>query len=221
MHTQTHRSDRDVLVHEHLDMARRVAGKVARRARGLIDPGEAESAAMLGLVEAADRYDGRRGVPFVAFAAPRIRGAVLDELRRGDPALRRCRRNARKLAEAVRRVETRTGAADPGEVALALGMTEAELAEAQRAADVPSLVPFDDGRDQSGSANDPVDRVQRETALREALEHLPQRDLLVLWMYYRDGLNQKEIGQILGVTESRVCQILNQCRRVLRAQLGE
>lgn len=220
MTTTNNNTARNALVCAHLDMARRVAGKVARRARGLIDANEAESAAMLGLVEAAERYDDGRGIPFIAFAAPRIRGAVLDELRRCDSVPRRKRSMARKIAAAERAVETRTGECDSSEVATALGMSAAELGEARSSVGImPTMVSFDDCRDLPKASA--ADHACRLAMMRQALAGLPERDLMALQMSYRDGLKQHEIGKILGVTESRVCQILARSQRALRIALAD
>src|SRR5689334_11936213 len=93
------------LIQEHIEMARRIALRVARRLPAWIGSDDVVAAAMVGLTEAAQRYDGSRGEPFVAFAEKRIRGAVLDELRRGDVMTRRARVAARKVGEATARLE--------------------------------------------------------------------------------------------------------------------
>ncbi len=142
------RSERDALIVDHLDMARRLARKIARRVPRSFGREELESAAMLGLTEAALRYDATRGEPFVAYAAKRIRGAVLDELRRRDALTRRRRAEARKLTEVNRNLEARHGRkATLEELGAELGMTTEEVHDAQARLQAPTLVPLDDVRD--------------------------------------------------------------------------
>ncbi|HEY0252266.1 MAG TPA: sigma-70 family RNA polymerase sigma factor, partial [Kofleriaceae bacterium] len=104
-HAANSNQNRDRLIREHSDAARRIALRMARRCPDWIAREDIVSAGMLGLIEAAERYDGSRQEPFLAFAEHRIRGAVLDELRRGDIMPRRVRQLARKIAAAIRELE--------------------------------------------------------------------------------------------------------------------
>src|SRR2546430_1095939 len=101
--------ERDRLIAEHIEMARRIAHRVGRRTPDSISRDDLVGAAMIGLAEAAERYDAVRGEPFVAFAEKRIRGAVLDELRRGDLMSRRARSTARKMGKTIRALEHALG----------------------------------------------------------------------------------------------------------------
>ena len=102
-------AERDALISSHVDIARRISMRMARRCPDWIAREDLVSAAMLGLIEAAERYDANRQEPFVAFAEMRIRGAVLDELRRGDIMPRRARQMARKIGAMIQQLERRTG----------------------------------------------------------------------------------------------------------------
>jgi RNA polymerase sigma factor FliA len=216
---------RDALIHGHLDMARRMARKVARRVPRSIGADELEGAALLGLTEAASRFDPARGEPFVAYAAKRVRGAILDELRRHDVLTRRGREGARRLADATRAVETRTGRpAGSDEIAAEMGVSLEEVARYRgrlQAAGVVSLDELPAGRADDGE----TPAAQYEAAedrqrLVEALRGLAERDAMVLSMCFQDELTLKEVGEILGVTESRVCQLRGRALRQLRAALA-
>lgn len=214
--------DRDTLIRGHMDMARRLARKIARRVPRHLSRDDLESAALLGLTEAASRFDPRRGEPFVAYAAKRVRGAVLDELRRGDVLTRRGRERARRLAEASRTVEAQTGApATTAAIAEELGITVEEVSQDRARVEMPAVVPLDESRDADGGVTSPtpgelIDGAREKARLVEALAKLPERDLRILNMSFEDALTLKEIGDILGVTESRVCQLRTRALARLR-----
>ncbi len=213
---------RDDLIASHLDMARRLARKMARRLPRSVRFDELESAALLGLTEAATRYDATRGEPFVAYAAKRVRGAILDELRRCDILTRRGREGARRLEEATRTVELRAGRpATTDEIAKEMGLSTDEVSRARARLSAPALVPIEDARDlprteDSDAPDELCIRSQEKAALADALKKLPERDLMVLSMYFQDSLTLKEIGDVLGVSESRACQIRGRALRALR-----
>ncbi len=204
--------DRHILIRDHLDMARRLARKIARRVPLAVRRDDLESAALLGLTEAANRYDSTRGEPFVAYAAKRVRGAVLDELRRNDILTRRGREGARRLADAANAVEAKLGrAATTQEIADHIGIPLAEVQEA-RGRLAPTIVPLDENRDIPKNSvfaapDVQVANSQRKEAVMKALKTLGERDLQILSMYFQDELTLKEIGHIMGVSESRVSQL--------------
>ncbi|MCG8422266.1 MAG: FliA/WhiG family RNA polymerase sigma factor [Proteobacteria bacterium] len=219
--------DRNELIRNHIDMARRLARKIARRVPRSVRCDELESAAMLGLTEAASRFDPTRGEPFVAYAAKRIRGAVLDELRRNDVLTRRGREGARRLADATRSVEAQVGRpATTDEIAKEMGVSVEEVAQFKARLQAPALVPLEDVRDlPHTTSNDAPDEQyilrEQKRALAQALNSLPERDLLVLSLYYQEGLTLKEIGQVLGVSESRTCQLRGRALRKLRKAIEQ
>jgi RNA polymerase sigma factor for flagellar operon FliA len=216
------RLDRHALIRGHVEMARRLARKVARRVPRSILRDELESAALLGLTEAAVRYDPHRGEPFVAYAAKRVRGAILDELRRSDPMTRRGREGARKLADAARAVEAKVGRpATTDEIAGMLGATVDEVSRARARFQSPAMIGLDEAHDLAQPTDDdsPHEKVSHEQQLRTlagALAKLPQRDLQILSLYYQENLTLKEIGDVLGVTESRVSQLRTRAIAKLR-----
>jgi RNA polymerase sigma factor FliA len=219
---------RDRLVAEHVDMARRIALRVARRVPEWMSQDDLIAAAMVGLAEAAVRYDAARGEPFVAFAEKRIRGAVLDELRKGDLMPRRVRQTARKVGRIQRELEHKHGrAAEDDEVAEAMGVSlEAYQHDLEMLTHV-SVVELSHARETAASSEAgelalpsvEVERRQLVEHLHAALERLPERDAQILALYYMEEFSYAEIGQVLGVSESRVCQLHSRALTRLRAEM--
>ncbi len=218
--------EREGLIAEHVDMARRIAARVARRTPDWVQKDDLVGAAMIGLTEAADRYDASRQEPFVAFAERRIRGAVIDELRRGDLMSRRARRAAREISVLVRRLEHSLGQApEDQEIADALGVTlehyqnELEMLSHVSVVDVDSIATLVDSANESAPSAG-IERAQLAKQLYECLGKLKERDAQVLSLYYVEELSYAEIGELLSVSESRVCQLHGRALMQLRAQMG-
>ncbi len=220
---------RDRLILEHVDMARRIALRVGRRVPDSVASDDLVAAALVGLTEAAERFDEARGQPFVAFAEKRIRGAVLDELRRGDLMSRRARNQSRKVGQAIRTLATRLGREpEDAEVAAELGVDLAHYVEELEGLTHVTSVPLEgvlaDSLAEDGDRADPAQGAARRELtgrLTAALRTLPERDALVLSLYYVEELSYAEIGRILGVTESRVCQLHARSMARLRSTLEE
>ena len=213
------------LVREHLGMAHRIAGAVARRLPRWIALDDLRSAASVGLVEAAHRFDATRGEPFVAFAEPRIRGAILDELRRGDVLGRHGRRAARELGQTIAKLEGELGRRpEDDEVAAALGLTLAAYHDRlELTATTPpvELTPAIERRLRDDRAPDAAlihdELVRRVTT---ALAALAPRELEIMHLYHVVSLSYVEIGQRLGISESRVCQLRGRAIARLREALA-
>lgn len=222
----TERTDRDALIEAHMDMAVGMARRMARRLPANVSCEDLESAALLGLTEAACRYDDKRREPFMGFATKRIRGAILDHLRRTDMLTRRGRRAARRVAETARELEAENGrAASDSEIAERLGMTDCEFQSAYARVREVSVISVDelDALPHGPAAATPIESIDRQqirAALGRALARLDERARVILACYYLEGLTMREIGQVLGVTESRVCQIHSQALALLREQLA-
>ena len=215
---------RNTLITSHLGMALKMARKMARRLPNSVCREDLESAALLGLTEAANRYDVARREPFMGFAAKRVRGAILDHLRRNDVLTRRGRREARKLATVVKQLESVLGrAVTDTEIASAMGLTEEQFYANYAALRDVTVVQLDDLRSEPTVGASPREqnrKQHRKAVLVRALEKLSERERLVLACYYQEDLTLKEIGTILRVTESRVCQIHTQALRNLRSLLS-
>lgn len=219
-------SERDRLIAEHVEIARRISLRMARRCPDWINREDLVAAGLLGLTEAADRYDEHRNEPFLPFAEKRIRGAVLDELRRGDIMPRRVRQLARKIGATIKDLEQRTGESPTDEVvAAALGVSLEEYQtnlEQLVHVTIGSLELDDDTLMPTGDESSPEVQATRRHALtkvRGALERIDQRDVLILSLYYNEELTYSEIAEVLGVTTSRVCQLHGRAIARLRAEI--
>jgi RNA polymerase sigma factor for flagellar operon FliA len=219
------------LVQRHSDLVRRIAHHLAARLPASVDIGDLIQAGLIGLLEAARHYSGTHGASFETYAGIRIRGAMLDELRRGDWAPRSVHRRLREIGATMRAIEQEHGReARDGEVAERLGIDLDEyhrhLQDASQC-QVLSISGPESGDDDLECA-DPQDGPQQEVEQAEfqqelaaAIDNLPEREKLVLSLYYDDELNLREIGEVLEVSESRVCQIHGQALLRLRGRLGD
>jgi RNA polymerase sigma factor for flagellar operon FliA len=216
-------TSRDRLIRDHADAARRIALRMARRCPDWIAREDLVSAGMLGLIEAAERYDGTRQEPFLSFAEHRIRGAVLDELRRGDIMPRRVRQLARKIAAAIKELEKEGETASDQRIADALGVSIDDYRTGLAELVHVELAPLE-GEEKQLVCNDAAPDVQafRRQALsrvRAALDSLPARDVTILGLHYVEDLTYQEIAETLRITPSRVCQLLWRAVERVRAQL--
>ncbi|HEY4238850.1 MAG TPA: sigma-70 family RNA polymerase sigma factor [Kofleriaceae bacterium] len=217
---------RDRLISENTNTARRIALKMARRCPDWIAREDLVAAGMLGLIEAADRYDDTRQEPFLSFAEHRIRGAVLDELRRGDLLPRRVRQIARKVTTAIREIENEGETPSDQRVADALGVSLEEYRTGLAHLVNVGLDPLETSAavlvvDQELSPAEVVAHREEIAKVREALERLESRDVTILGLYYIEDMTYQQIGEALRVTPSRVCQLVWRALDRLRAQLGE
>ncbi len=224
----------DDLVSKHAVLVKRIAFHLMSRLPPSVQADDLIQAGMIGLLEAARNYDATQGASFETYAGIRIRGAMLDEIRRTDWTPRSVHRKARQVAEAVRLIENEQGRdARDVEVAEKLGITLHEYHRILQDATGCRVFSIDDGNgfgDEPAppagekQANEPLDSLQNrdfKAALAQAIAGLPERERLVMAMYYDEELNLREIGEVLGVSESRVCQIHGQALIRLRARMGE
>ncbi|MBK7539817.1 MAG: sigma-70 family RNA polymerase sigma factor [Myxococcales bacterium] len=177
-------------------------------------------------LEAAERYDGSRNEPFLVFAEKRIRGAVLDELRRGDIMPRRVRQLARKIGATIAELERKhCGPPDDEAIAAALGVSVQEYRENLEQlihVTVGALETTDDALLPTGADDSPERQSAHLEAMRRiraALTHLEQRDILILTLYYNEELTYTEIAAVLGVSTARICQLHARAILRLRAEI--
>lgn len=221
----------DSLVRRYSSLVRRVAYHLAGRLPDSVDVDDLIQAGMLGLIEAAGKYKGDQGASFETYASIRMRGAMLDELRRTDWVPRSVHRSVREMVEAIHVVETRMGRrASDTEIASQLGVSLRRYHEIAREAascrmfSTEELAPSPDTALASSNGAGPEEGLATQKArdaLARAITQLPEREALVMSLYYSDELNMREIGEALGVSESRVCQLHGQALARLRARLVE
>jgi RNA polymerase sigma factor for flagellar operon FliA len=219
-------SEASELVTRHAELVKRIAYHLAGRLPPSVEVDDLMQAGMLGLLEAASNYAPDRGASFETFAGIRIRGAMIDALRKLDWAPRSVHRKARAVAAVVQEIERRTGReARDTEIAGELGIALEEYHSIVHDAASCRLATLDDATAAAAEGGaDPF----RETAddgfrasLAQAIEGLPERERLVMSLYYSEGLNLKEIGAVLKVTESRACQLHGQALVRLKARLAD
>jgi RNA polymerase sigma factor for flagellar operon FliA len=228
---QRRAKDGDELILKHAELVKRIAYHLAGRLPPTVEVADLIQAGMLGLLEAASNYTADRGASFETYAGIRIRGAMLDALRKLDWAPRSVHRKARAAAAAVREIEAEFGReARDVEVAKRMGVTLDEYFRVVQDAASCRITSLDDGGNDDDppvgravdDSTDPFEDASEEgfrEALIKAIGELPERERLVMSMYYDDELNLKEIGAVLKVTESRVCQLHGQALVRLKARL--
>jgi RNA polymerase sigma factor for flagellar operon FliA len=217
----------EALVMRHAELVKRIAYHLAGRLPASVEVDDLIQAGMLGLLEAAANYSEGRGASFETYAGIRIRGAMLDGLRKLDWAPRSVHRKARAVAKAIREIESEIGReARDVEVADRMGMKLSEyhrIVEDSAGCQISSLTTEEGEITLTDSSADPFRDVVDEdfrAALTEAIGGLPERERLVMSLYYDDELNLKEIGAALRVSESRICQIHGQALVRLQARLA-
>ncbi|HVL55618.1 MAG TPA: RNA polymerase sigma factor FliA [Burkholderiaceae bacterium] len=234
MYTARGTLERDTAVERYAPLVRRLAAQLIARLPANVELDDLVQAGMIGLMDALARYQPGQGAQFETFAMQRIRGAMIDELRGGDWMPRSVRRNQRSIDAAVRELEQRLHRPpSETEIAAHLGVSLADYQQMLADAHGGQLLYLDEilgeGSDESfldryngSDAGDPL-RVLGDERFRDALaaaiEELPERERLVMGMYYEHDMNLKEIGAVLGVTESRVCQLHSQAVSRLRGKL--
>ncbi len=224
--TETANDNRDELIARGLVVVRRIASRLARRLPPSVELDDLLSAGNEGLLRAVASYDPSRPEKFEGYAEGRIRGAILDELRAADSLTRYGRRKMTDVTRAIRKLEATLGAAPSEEqIAAELGISiDAYLtltAELSRGLALSWLSEGDPDQVPGGETNPLTQLAAAEIRelLREAISALPERTQQVLALYYQHETTQSEIGAILGITESRVCQILGEALPRLRVKL--
>lgn len=221
----------DELVSQGIGLVKRIACHLAARLPSSVEFDDLMQSGMIGLLEAAGNFDATRGASFDTYAGIRIRGAMLDEVRKLDWTPRSVHQKFRQVSKAMRDIEARTGRpAEAREIAAGLGITIDEYHKVLRDAAGCRLFSLeesaeddDHGKNLQGADTETpeqaFDRTQFRTQLADAIRRLPERERLVLSLYYERELNLKEIGAVLEVSESRVCQIHGQALIRLRSMV--
>ena len=236
MYEQSGKISRQPVVEDYAPLVKRIAQHLITRMPASVQLDDLLQAGMIGLLEAAQKYDAAQGASFETYAGIRIRGSIIDEMRKGDWVPRSVHRNARRINQAIASVEAREGRdATSTEVAEEMGIPIDEYHAMSQDAVCGRLFsieesfnedesPIDRGAFEKSTLHTPHQQAHREhlqASMVKAIDTLPERERLVLSLYYDEELNLKEIGQVLGVSESRVSQIHSQAALRLRTRLQD
>jgi len=233
MYATVQTGNADDIVIQHVPLVKRIAFHLTGRLPDTVLVDDLIQAGMLGLLEAVKNYDTTQGASFDTYAGIRIRGSMLDEVRRLDWTPRSVHKKARIVSEAIREVEHNTGReARESEIAEHLGMDSEEYnhilqdSVGCKTFSVEQLAESGDYafREADKDSQEPIDLLGEENfqqALAQAIMGLPERERLVVSLYYDEELNLREIGEVLNVSESRVSQISSQAMLRLRSRLAD
>jgi RNA polymerase sigma factor for flagellar operon FliA len=229
---------RERLILTYAPLVKYVAGRIGSGLPAHVDEGDLVSYGLLGLIGAIERYDPDRDIKFETYAIARIKGAIIDELRALDWVPRSVRSRAREIERAITELEAKLGTApDDEQIAARIGITVTELEESLSDIARSSIAALDELWSVSGEGDqislldtledtsgprpaDVLDEAELRETLADAIARLPEREKLVVTLYYYEELPLREIGEVLGVTESRVSQLHTKAILRLKARLS-
>jgi len=239
-HEDGNKEARDKLIVHYSPLVKYVAGRVSVGLPSNVEQADLVSYGMFGLIDAIDKFDFERGIKFETYAISRIRGAIIDELRSYDWVPRSVRAKARMVERAYSTLENKLGRTPSDqEVAVELGVSDREFQTIFTQISFVGLVALDEliglGGEKGDNltlgdtladtgGQDPTQAFEVEELrhlLAEAINRLPEREKIVITLYYYEGLTLAEIGQVLGVTESRVCQMHTKAVLMLRSRMSD
>ncbi len=218
-------------IKEYAPLVKRIAHHLLARLPAVIQADDLIQAGMIGLIEAARNFNQDKGATFVTYAGIRIRGAMLDEIRKGDWAPRSVHRNTRRVAKAARALEHATGRdARDVDVAKSLEMNLEEYHQIVQDSSCTRIMAFEDlgvseevlDCPSTNPIPGPLERIQKDDfkhKLSKEIAKLPDKEKLVIALYYDEELNLREVGEVLGVSESRISQIHSQAMIHLKSKL--
>jgi RNA polymerase sigma factor for flagellar operon FliA len=230
--------ERDRLILTYAPLVKYVAGRLGSGLPAHVEEGDLISYGLLGLISAIERYDPDRDIKFETYAIVRIRGAIIDELRALDWVPRSVRSRAREIERAIAELESKLGRAPTDEeIATKIGISEVELEESLTDISRSSIAALDELWTGSGEGDqvslmdtiedtsgprpaEALDETEVRETLADAIARLPEREKLVITLYYYEELTLREIGEVLGVTESRVSQLHTKAVLRLRSRLS-
>lgn len=223
---------REALIMDHLPKVRYIADRIAAKLPPSVERDDLYGAGVVGLIDAVERFDASRGIAFTTFAELRVRGAILDNLRSTDWASRTVRRRAREIQAAYSHLEQQKGGTvSEEEVAFHLNIPISELRENLRDIRGLKISNLDERDEETGlcvadlvsdTSLSPLEELgnnEHRRNLATAIDKLPERERQVIALYYVEELTMKEIGEVLGVTESRVSQLRSQAIVRMRTNL--
>jgi len=233
MYDNLHVGRHDDLVTRYAPLVKRIAYHLKARLPATVIVDDLLQAGMIGLLEASRKYDSQQGASFETYAGIRIRGAMLDELRRNDWAPKSVHRKVRDITEAIREIENRVGRdARDEEVIKVLNITKEEYYKTLQNISSHKVVSWEDlGIDEEAIRNtmieykaglqEELEKQNFQDKLSEAIASLPEREKMIVALYYDSELNLREIGSVLNVSESRISQLLSQAHIRLRARMED
>jgi RNA polymerase sigma factor for flagellar operon FliA len=223
----------DELVTRYAPLVKRIAYHLKARLPATVVVDDLLQAGMIGLIEASRKYDSNQGASFETYAGIRIRGAMLDELRRNDWAPKSVHRKVRDITEAIRSIESREGRdARDEEVIQALNISKDEYYKTLQTISAHKVISWEElGVDEEAirhslvesrpGLQEELEKQRFQEKLAEAIASLPEREKMIVALYYDSELNLREIGSVLNVSESRISQLLSQAHIRLRARMQE
>jgi RNA polymerase sigma factor for flagellar operon FliA len=226
-------SSQDEQIIKYAPLVKRIAYHMMARLPASVEVDDLIQVGLIGLMDAVGRFDGTQGAQFESYATQRIRGAMLDELREADWLPRHVRQKSRQIESAIHRLEQRNGKSPTDqEISVELGLPIDQYQTMLGDVKCSQLLYYEDFSDEDSASflerylvdgsSDPLAVLEDEgfrDSLIAAIHHLPERERSMMGMYYEQDMNLKEIGAVLGVSESRVCQLHSQAVARLRAQL--
>jgi RNA polymerase sigma factor for flagellar operon FliA len=235
MYNAAGKYDQNAMLRQHAPLVKKIAHMMKARLPPSVEVDDLIQAGMIGLLDACQRYEDNRGAQFETYAVQRIRGAMIDELRSSDWMPRNLRQDMRKVEAAMGSLQQKLGRPPTeAEIAQQLKVSLADYQHMLADGGGHQLLYFEDFQDDANDhfldryctddSGDPLKCLMQSSfrqAVIDAINALPERERLLMGMYYEQGLNLKEIGAVMGVTESRVCQLHSQAIARMRARLRE
>jgi RNA polymerase sigma factor FliA len=237
MYTATGKVDnKDALLDQHASLVKKLAYQLKSKLPSSVELDDLIQAGMMGLLDAVNKYEESHGAQFETYASQRIRGSMLDELRSADWLPRSIRRNMREVEMTIAQLEQKLGRSpSESEVAKHLSLSLDDYYEKLNYCSGHQLVYYEDFHDAESKGEHFLDRFVKDEsnpmqsllesdfkeAVVDAIDSLPEREKILMGLYYEQELNLKEIGAIMNVSESRVCQLHSQAVGRLRASLKE
>jgi RNA polymerase sigma factor for flagellar operon FliA len=221
------------LVKQYLPLVKRIAYHLMARLPASVEVDDLIQVGLIGLMDAVERFDGSQGAQFESYATQRIRGSMLDDLREADWLPRHIRQKSRQIESAIHRLEQRNGRPpSEQEISKEMGIPLNDYQSMLGDVKGNQLLYYEDFSDDESSnfleryliddASDPLSLLEDDgfrQGLIDAIDDLPEREKNLMGMYYEQDMNLKEIGAVMGVSESRVCQLHSQAVARLRAKM--